>query len=78
MSVRCGVVRSTPDGRQLTEFARGFRNPYRDVVFDENFNMFHVDNDQEDGSKFMGVRIMHVVEGADYGWRLFPRRRMLS
>ena len=71
--MRCGVVvRSTPDGRQLTEFARGFRNPYRDVVFDENFNMFHVDNDQEDGSKFMGVRIMHVVEGADYGWRLFP------
>ncbi len=66
------VVRSTPDGRRLTEFARGFRNPYRDVVFDENFNMFHVDNDQEDGSKFMGVRIMHVVEGADYGWRLFP------
>lgn len=71
--MRCGVVaRSTPDGRRLTEFARGFRNPYRDVVFDENFNMFHVDNDQEDGSKFMGVRIMHIVEGADYGWRLFP------
>lgn len=71
--MRCGaVVRSTPDGRRLTEFARGFRNPYRDVVFDENYNMFHVDNDQEDGSKFMGVRIMHIVEGADYGWRLFP------
>ncbi len=71
--MRCGVVvRSAADGRRLTEFARGFRNPYRDVVFDENFNLFHVDNDQEDGSKFMGVRIMHVVEGADYGWRLFP------
>lgn len=66
------IVRCTPDGRRVSEFARGFRNPYRNVVYDENYNMFHVDNDQEDGSKFMGVRLMHVVEGGDYGWRLFP------
>lgn len=64
------IVRCRPDGSHLTEHARGFRNPYRDVVFDHYYNMFHVDNDQEDGSKFQGVRLMHVLEGADYGWRL--------
>ncbi|MEZ6068895.1 MAG: PQQ-dependent sugar dehydrogenase [Pirellulales bacterium] len=69
--LRCGVVvRSRPDGSQLTEFARGLRNPYRNVVFDDYFNMFHVDNDNEDGSKFQGCRLMNVQEGADYGWRL--------
>ncbi len=69
--LRTGAIfRSRPDGSQLSEFARGFRNPYRNVVFDEAYNMFHVDNDQEDGSKFQGVRLMHLLEGADYGWRL--------
>ena len=69
--LRTGAIfRSRPDGSKLYEFARGFRNPYRNVVFDETFNMFHVDNDQEDGSKFQGVRLMHILEGADYGWRL--------
>lgn len=69
--LRTGAIfRSRPDGRKLSEFARGFRNPYRNVVFDELYNMFHVDNDQEDGSKFQGVRLMHLLEGADYGWRL--------
>ena len=69
--LRTGAIfRSRPDGSHLSEFARGFRNPYRNVVFDELYNMFHVDNDQEDGSKFQGVRLMHLLEGADYGWRL--------
>lgn len=69
--LRTGVVlRCRPDGTQLHEVARGFRNPYRDVAFDHLGNVFHVDNDQEDGSKFQGVRLMHVAEGADYGWRL--------
>ena len=69
--LRTGAIfRSQCDGSRLHEFARGFRNPYRNVVFDETFNMFHVDNDQEDGSKFQGVRLMHLLEGADYGWRL--------
>ncbi len=69
--LRTGAIfRSRPDGTMLSEFARGFRNPYRNVAFDELYNMFHVDNDQEDGSKFQGVRLMHLLEGADYGWRL--------
>ncbi|MGE0609759.1 MAG: PVC-type heme-binding CxxCH protein [Pirellulales bacterium] len=71
--LRTGAVfRCRPDGSALHEHARGFRNPYRDVAFDQHYNMFHVDNDQEDGSKFQGVRLMHVPEGADFGWRLFP------
>lgn len=69
--LRTGAIfRMRPDGKQLTEFARGFRNPYRDVAFDHFGNMFHVDNDQEDGSKFQGVRMMHIQEGDDFGWRL--------
>ncbi len=69
--LRTGAIfRSRPDGSKLAEFARGFRNPYRSIVFDEHLNWFHVDNDQEDGSKFQGVRLMHLLEGADFGWRL--------
>lgn len=69
--LRTGAVfRCRPDGSELHEFARGFRNPYRDVAFDHYYNMFHVDNDQEDGSKFQGVRLMHILEGSDFGWRL--------
>ncbi|MEZ6047822.1 MAG: c-type cytochrome [Planctomycetaceae bacterium] len=71
--LRTGAIfRMQPDGSQLHEFARGFRNPYRDVSFDHFYNMFHVDNDQEDGSKFQGVRLMHIAEGNDFGWRLYP------
>jgi putative membrane-bound dehydrogenase-like protein len=64
------VMRCRPDGSDLHEFARGFRNPYRDVAFDHQLNMFHIDNDQEDGSKFQGCRLMHIQEGGDFGWRL--------
>jgi len=66
------VIRARPDGKQVSIFARGFRNPYRNVVLDEFLNIFHADNDQEDGSKFQGCRLMHVQEEADYGWRLTP------
>jgi putative membrane-bound dehydrogenase-like protein len=65
-----GVFRCRPDGSGLEVFAVGFRNPYRDVAFDAAFNMFHADNDNEDGSKFTGCRLMHVAEAGDYGWRL--------
>jgi putative membrane-bound dehydrogenase-like protein len=71
--LRCGAVfRCRPNGAELAEFARGFRNPYRDVALDAFENVFHLDNDQEDGSKFQGCRLVHVAEGADYGWRLAP------
>ncbi len=70
-ALRTGAVfRCRPDGSKLEVFSVGYRNPYRDVAQDERFNLFHADNDNEDGSRFMGCRLVHVAEGADYGWRL--------
>jgi quinoprotein glucose dehydrogenase len=70
--LRTGAVfRCKPDGSKLEAYSLGYRNPYRDLAYDNRFNWFHTDNDNEDGSRFMGCRIMHVAEGADFGWRLF-------
>jgi putative membrane-bound dehydrogenase-like protein len=70
--LRTGAIfRCRPDGSRMQVHSIGYRNPYRDVAFDVNFNMFHADNDNEDGSKFQGCRLMHIVEGNDFGWRLF-------
>ncbi len=69
--LRTGAVfRCNPDGSDMEVFSIGYRNPYRDLAFDKHFHWFHVDNDNEDGSKFTGCRLMHVAEGSDYGWRL--------
>jgi putative membrane-bound dehydrogenase-like protein len=69
--LRTGAVfRCRLDGSQMEVYSIGYRNPYRDLAYDDKFNWFHVDNDNEDGSKFMGCRIMHVAEGTDFGWRL--------
>lgn len=69
--LRTGAVfRCRPDGSHMEAFSMGYRNPYRDIAYDDKFNLFHTDNDQEDGSKFQGCRIMHVAEGTDFGWRL--------
>jgi quinoprotein glucose dehydrogenase len=69
--LRTGAVfRSRPDGSKIETYSLGYRNPYRDLAYDDKFNWFHSDNDNEDGSKFMGCRIMHVAEGSDFGWRL--------
>jgi putative membrane-bound dehydrogenase-like protein len=69
--LRTGAVfRCKPDGSNMEMFSMGYRNPYRDIAYDDKFNYFHSDNDNEDGSKFMGCRIMHVAEGTDFGWRL--------
>ena len=69
--MRTGAVfRCNPDGSEMETFSIGYRNPYRDITFNDHYNFFHVDNDNEDGSKFTGCRLMHVAEGVDYGWRL--------
>ncbi len=69
--LRTGAIfRCRPDGSKMHTYALGFRNPYRDVSFDAAGNLFHADNDNEDGSKFTGCRLMHVPEGVDFGWRL--------
>ena len=74
--LRTGAVfRCKPDGSQMETFSLGYRNPYRDIAHDDRFNWFHSDNDNEDGSRFTGCRLMHIPEGVDYGWRLFPGAR---
>lgn len=71
--LRTGAIfRCRPDGSKMHVHSIGYRNPYRDVAFDDRGNMFHVDNDNEDGSKWTGCRLMHIPEGADFGWRLRP------
>jgi quinoprotein glucose dehydrogenase len=74
--LRTGAVfRCRPDGSRLHVYSLGYRNPYRDLAFDTAFHWFHVDNDNEDGSKFTGCRLMHVAEESDFGWRLFTGAR---
>jgi quinoprotein glucose dehydrogenase len=69
--LRCGAVfRCNLDGSQMETYSIGYRNPYRDLAHDAAFNWFHTDNDNEDGSRFTGCRIMHVAEESDFGWRL--------
>lgn len=68
--LRTGAVfRCRPDGSKMQVFALGFCNPYRDVAFDNAFNMFQVDNDRSKTGKFAGCRLMHVAEESDFGWR---------
>jgi quinoprotein glucose dehydrogenase len=70
---RCGgVFRGKVDGSKMHLFAIGFRNPYRNLAFNSTFDPFLVDNDNEDGSKFQGCRLINPVEDGDYGWRLKP------
>ncbi|HZZ81955.1 MAG TPA: PVC-type heme-binding CxxCH protein [Gemmataceae bacterium] len=71
--LRTGAIfRCRPDGSKMHVYSVGYRNPYRDVAFDDKFNMFHADNDNEDGSKWTGCRLMHIADGVDFGWRLRP------
>ena len=67
-----GVFRSKLDGSRITAFAMGLRNPYKGLAFDANYDLFLLDGDLEDGSKFQGVRLVNPVEEGDYGWRLRP------
>ena len=67
------VFRCRPDGSKLETYAIGFVNPYGDPAFDAAGNLFLADND---GSG-RGCRLMHVPEGADFGWRLDTKARLM-
>ncbi|HUS35810.1 MAG TPA: PQQ-dependent sugar dehydrogenase [Verrucomicrobiae bacterium] len=59
------VLRCNVDGGELEVVATGLRNP-QELAFDELGNLWSADNDTAGEDK---SRLIHVIEGADYGWR---------
>jgi quinoprotein glucose dehydrogenase len=60
------VLRCNPDGSELEQVARGFRNP-QELAFDRFGNLFTCDNNSNQGDR---SRLIYVVPGADYGWHM--------
>jgi quinoprotein glucose dehydrogenase len=59
------ILRCNQDGGELEVVATGLRNP-QSLTFDELGNLWTADNDTAGEDK---CRLIHVIEGADYGWR---------
>jgi putative membrane-bound dehydrogenase-like protein len=59
------VFRCKPDGSHVERFATGFWNPFQ-CCFDNYGRLFAVDNDPDSRPP---CRLLHVVEGGDYGFR---------
>ncbi|QNN21346.1 c-type cytochrome [Planctomycetales bacterium ZRK34] len=58
------IYRLDSDGKNLTTFATGFWNAF-DVAFASHGRLFMIDNDPDSRPP---SRLIHVVEGADYGF----------
>ena len=65
------IYRCNLDGSQLERIATGFWNPFH-VCFDATGNFFTVDNDPDARPP---CRLLHVVQGGDYGFRFRHGRR---
>lgn len=59
------VYRCRPDGSKLSRWATGFWNPHASCV-DAFGRLFTVDNDPDSRPP---CRLLHVIEGGDYGYR---------
>lgn len=59
------ILRCNQDGSEQEVYAIGLRNP-QELTFDELGNLWAADNDTAGADK---SRLLHIVEGADYGWR---------
>ncbi len=65
------VLRTDKDGKEWELVAGGLRNAY-DLAFDEQGELFTFDSDMEWDVGlpwYRPTRILHVVSGADFGWR---------
>ncbi len=65
------ILRVKPDGSKITLLAGGLRNPL-DIAFNSEGDLFTFDADMERdvGTPwYMPTRVLHVVPGADFGWR---------
>lgn len=65
------ILRMNPDGSEVELLAGGFRNPL-DIAFNREGELFTFDADMERdvGTPwYMPTRVLHVVPGADFGWR---------
>jgi putative membrane-bound dehydrogenase-like protein len=67
------VYRCRPDGSKLERIATGFWNPFH-LAFDATGNLFAVDNDPDSRPP---CRLLHIVEGGDYGYRFRNGRKGL-
>ena len=61
-----GVFRCNADGTHLELVATGLRNPQH-LCFNDVGDLFTGDNNADGGDR---ARWTHVVDGADYGWRI--------
>jgi putative heme-binding domain-containing protein len=65
------ILRLNPDGSEVEVIAGGLRNPL-DIAFNRAGELFTFDADMERdvGTPwYMPTRVLHVVPGADFGWR---------
>jgi putative heme-binding domain-containing protein len=63
-----GVLRLTPDGKELAVMANGTRNDCG-LAFDTNWNLFGNDNDHESMPKdYVPGRLLHITTGSYFNW----------
>jgi len=65
------IYRCRPDGSKLERIATGFWNPFG-LAFDKFGRLFAVDNDPDSRPP---CRLLHIVEGGDYGYRFRNGRK---